>query len=362
MVLFRYFIREYLKYVFGTVIVSSFLFILFDFVHKSTRTFASNQPTTFQILEFYFYSLPFQIVQSLPIASLLASVIVMVIHSRSNEVTMMRAAGMGPLRIGAPLVASGLILSIGSFFLSEFVTPPASERMYYILNVLIEKKSDTELGRGARWMREGNRLVNFGEYDPLKRSLKEVKLIDFNDQFQLESVTTVKEAIYVNGEMEWQGNRMRTVRLSLDGSVLDIEKNNSLALNLPIDPSKLKKERRRPDELSLRELNELIDRGERQGSDVLPEKIAFHVKLAYPFAALVVSLMGLSFGYRSERSSETVRSILLAFGIGISYWFILSATKALGTRGDLSPALAAWLANLFILTITFFSVLRVNRT
>ena len=74
-------------------------------------------------------------------------------------------------------------------------------------------------------------------------------------------------------------------------------------------------------------------------------------KIAYPFAAFVVSLIGLKFGYKSERATETAKGVLLAFFVGISYWFIMSAGRALGLRGNLLPVVAAWMANVVILVL-----------
>jgi lipopolysaccharide export LptBFGC system permease protein LptF len=42
---------------------------------------------------------------------------------------------------------------------------------------------------------------------------------------------------------------------------------------------------------------------------------------------------------------------LTAFGIGISYWFILNAAKALGKRGDLPPFVAGWFADCFVFSV-----------
>ena len=85
--------------------------------------------------------------------------------------------------------------------------------------------------------------------------------------------------------------------------------------------------------------------------DTLGYRVDLQAKLAYPLAALVVSLIGLQFGYKSERTTETARGVVIAFGIGISYWFILSAVKALGKRGDIHPFIAGWFANVFVLAI-----------
>jgi len=46
--------------------------------------------------------------------------------------------------------------------------------------------------------------------------------------------------------------------------------------------------------------------------------------------------------------------VLVAFFIGISYWFIMSAGRALGLRGTIPPVVSAWMANCVILGIISF--------
>jgi lipopolysaccharide export system permease protein len=301
------------------------------------------------------------VLQAVPIASLLASVIAMVILSRGNEITVMRAAGMNPSVIAAPLVVGGLVLSFAAFAVGEFVIPQTSKKVHYIESVLIEKKADGGIDEGVRWVREKNKLFHFKSFDSSNATLKQVSLLYVDSQFRPIKSTHAASAKYSFEQGNWTLSDLKIFKFKRNGSLLSaIEQKSALAF-LPIDPKKLRKERRLPDEMSISELGEKIKIGAGSGKDVLKEKIAWNLKLAYPFAALFVSLIGFKFAYRSERSSEAVRKILMAFLTGISYWFILSAARALGLRGDISPFFAAWAANLFMLSFTAFQFFQVRK-
>jgi LPS export ABC transporter permease LptG len=361
LILFSYVIKEYFRYVVGTVVLCVFLFVLFDFMHKTTRDFAEFQPSGLAIARFYVFQIPFQIVQALPIASLLASVIAMALLSRGNEVTVMRAVGMGPLAIGLPLLAGGALLSTVSFLAGEYLIPATAGRMHYVHDILIKGESDDAIGKGARWIRDKNRFVNFREFDAKAGSLVDLKILEVDPKFRAEKVTKAKLAVYSMAQGNWKLTDVSIAEFAADGMLISEREIDTALAFLPVEPNKLKKERRRPDEMAISELNELIERGELSGKDVLNEKIALYTKWAYPFAAVLVSLMGLRFGYRSERSNETVRNVLLAFLTGLSYWFVLSAARALGTRGDISPLSAAWMANIFISTIIGIQIWSIRR-
>ena len=361
MILFLYVLKEYFRYVVGTVVLCVFLFILFDFMHKTSRDFAEFRPSGIAIAHFYIYQIPFQIVQALPIASLLASVIAMALLSRGNEVTVMRAVGMSPLGIGMPLLAGGAFLSIISFFAGEYVIPRSASRMHHVYDVVIRGQSDVEVGRGLRWIRDKSRFVNFREFNAKAGSVSMLKILEVSEKFRPKTVTKAESAIYSAEQGNWKLLHVSIADFYDDGSLRGERKAESVLAFLPIEPNKLRKERRRPDEMAIDELGELVDQGERSGKDVVNEKIALYTKWAYPLAAALVSLMGLRFGYRSERSNETVRNVLLAFLTGLSYWFVLSAARALGSRGDIGALSAAWMANVFISIIIAIQIWSIRR-
>ena len=146
------------------------------------------------------------------------------------------------------------------------------------------------------------------------------------------------------------------------GNVTRITRKDEMVIKMPVDVHKLQRERRLPSEMSRRELFVRIKGEENSGRDILPLEVDYHLKLAFPFAAIVVSLLGLKFMYSSERSAETARSILLALGVGMSFWFLQNSFLALGRRGNLSPALSAWAANIILLAIVMWDVWRARVT
>ncbi|MCB9229590.1 MAG: LptF/LptG family permease [Deltaproteobacteria bacterium] len=361
MILFRYVLREYLKYVTGTVLLCLFLFILFDFIHKTTNYFARYEPSVDLILRYYVYQIPFQLVQIFPIASLLSSVVVMVLLNRSHEIAAMRAAGMTPLRMAAPLCAGGCLLMLCSFLLGELVVPLTSLKMRFVTEVLIEGGEVFATDKGAHWVRDGDKIFHFQEYDHSLMALSGIRLLSIREPFLPGQSLHAKSARWLGEQKLWRMEGARRLWFDAEGQLIRTDPIGSLEMELPVAPEKLNADRRLPDEMSLAELGERIRHGASLGADVLDLRIAWHVKLAYPLASLLISLIGLSFGYRSERKTEAVRSILLAFAMGISYWFVLSAARALAGAGDLPPFLAGWLANIMIAIVVGLQLWHVHR-
>jgi lipopolysaccharide export system permease protein len=309
----------------------------------------------------YLYQLPLHLSQALPIASLLASVITMVLLSRTNEVTAMRAAGMGPARIGLPLAVGGLVLSGLAYVINERVIPYTSHHLHYVQDVLIEGGQASEVASHTRWQRKGNLIINFRDYDISAQRIMGLNIVEVRSSFRPDRIIEATSAKYSPESKVWDADDIQITYFHEDGTIDYTENRKSLTVRLNVDPKKLMRDRRTPEEMSMRELREMIDRGEKSGADTLAYRVDLQVKLAYPLAAFVVSLIGLNFGYRSERTTETARSVLMAFSVGISYWFVLNAVKALGKRGDLPPMIAGWFADFFIFGIVLFQAWRARR-
>ncbi len=351
MKIFQYCLKEYFKYVVGTVVLTIFLFILFDFIHKTTKYFAEYNPSPGDIFLFYVFQIPNQVVQALPIGSLLGGVISMVLLNRTNEITAMRAVGLGPIQLAKPLIAGGLLVSLISMSLNEFLVPRYAKKVNYIQSIKIEKKGQGEQMGSGKWVRDGNRFIHWKEFDGVNSEILKVQVLIMDLQFNPRMVLESDRAYFDEGLKSWQMSEALVNRIQNDRSLGKSEFLKVYALDLPVEPLKLNEDTRKSNELSLGELKETIFRGERSGANVVPFKMDYQGKFAYPFAALVVSLIGLKFGYKSERTADTAKGVLMAFFVGISYWVILSAGRAMGLRGDLHPFIAAWLPNISVATL-----------
>lgn len=351
MILFRYILGEYFRYVLATLFLVAFLFVLLDVVHNSGGYFAKYNAQTDEIARYYFYRLPFQIIQAVPIGAMLASVVVMVLLERSNEIAAMRASGLGPLDIARPLAVGGLSLTLFAFVVGEKIIPKSSQLAHYIKEVEIEGESALGGNEQRNWLRSGNQLVHYKEYQPQNYTLQGLELVTLGENFLPSLAYHSEWAVYKPESQLWRLQDTDLLRFDSLGQLISQESIAEIHLPLPIDPKKLKIDRRRPDELSLSELSERVISGRNIGEDVLQFQVAWHAKLAFPLAAILISFLGLPLAFRSDRGSNPITSILLAFTIGLSYWVVFSACRALGNAGTLPPFLAGWSANFVLLAL-----------
>jgi lipopolysaccharide export system permease protein len=363
MILYKYMLKAYFKFVFGIVTLSLFLFILFDFIHKSAGSFGSANAKAEFIALYYLLQVPLQMVQLMPLASLLASVVVMILLQRANEITVLRSSGMSIYAIAAPLLLGGMMLTSLVYAMGELVVPVTANKVQYIAQEEIEKgRHNSEIDNKNHWWAIEQGFYHFHDYDFDAQILRGFRVVYVDEDFAPQSILYGEYGIYEPERKSWFFPRVTEVNFLPRGVLATRAVHTDWQLSSPvISPQQMQRERRVGDELSFGELAQAIARNSTLGRDVLELKVAWHVKIAYPLAIMLCSLMGLSFAFRSERTSETVKSILLVISIGISYWFILSACRSLGNFGTIPPFLAGWTANVLLAVYVGAQLLKLRR-
>jgi lipopolysaccharide export system permease protein len=105
-----------------------------------------------------------------------------------------------------------------------------------------------------------------------------------------------------------------------------------------------------PEEFSYAMLREQIASLQAKGVDASESRVDLHLKVALPFASLVLMLVAVPLAARGTRTSSLPAAVALGFVIGFSYFIVLAFARALGQSGAMPPLLAAWAANgIFVL-------------
>ena len=124
-----------------------------------------------------------------------------------------------------------------------------------------------------------------------------------------------------------------------------------MELKIPTDPTGLQKNVTSISEFSASELDKLIKQRKKYGMTISGYDIAYHSKIAFYFASLLISIIGLFFAFKSERSTGMASGIMFAILLGMSYWFSLTFSTMLGNQHVVPVVLAAWLPNIMIVTV-----------
>jgi lipopolysaccharide export system permease protein len=310
------------------------------------------------IARYYLVKTPEFIVLVLPMALLLALLYALTNHSRHNEITAIRAAGVSLWRLCLPYLAVGLLASMAVFWLNEYCVPQSDDAAEQIRNSRSPLPTgapgkDKVLNAGITNARDGRQWV-IGMYDlRTGEMLRPVVVSKLADGSHVE--LRASRAVRLKGIWNFYDALEYKRPAQPDALPLLLLKTNLLAKpEFSETPEQIKSEiqisngsglskAKRADIPIAVILNYLRLHPYPSQGAALYTKLAG--RLAAPWTCFVVVLIAIPFGAGSGRRNVFVgvaSSILICF----AYFVLQQVCLAAGTGGKLPPWMAGWLPNL----------------
>ena len=356
MILFRYISGEFTR----TVLVCATGFVglaLTVDLFEKAGLFLKYNATFAQIFRYGAYRSPEFITWTIPIAAMMGTLLTLVSLSKRNEVTAILAGGISRRRIALPILVISLFLSGFHFLLSEKLVPRANQLARDVLQVEIKKRSPRKLyDRTGRWFYAEGAFIRVGGWD--ENSLKDLLILRPKTDHTNSERIDAPDAHW-NGR-HWVLGKGRKVQFGKDNIQIETSP-PGVRLPLTLKPQDLDTQLRHTDEWSFQELRRIISHRKKLGQDVRRESVELYGKIALPFAALIMSLVSLPFGFRKPRSGSPALGIVTGLGLGFAYWVIMAIGLAIGSGGTLTPFVAAWMPNLLFGSVGVYLALTLDQ-
>lgn len=309
----------------------------------------------------YFIALsPEFFVLALPIALLLSLLYALTHHARHNEITALRAAGVGLGRLCVPYFFVGIIASLILFAVNEMAVPRCAKWAEAILARHVPKleTADTQktFTKVAFRNAPANRFWEIGEYDSAAATMvnPNVRWALPDGSWKLlyaeRAERTNGRWIFFNAQMFAQSGSHGSWTPSLTTNALVMpefdESPRQILSEIKFGDARSFRASRSAD-IPLSEIWEYLKiHPHLEGDDAHWLLTKFHGRLAAPWTCLVVVFIAIPFGAASGRRNLFIGvagSIFICF----AFFVLQSVSLALGYGGHLPGWLAAWLPNLF---------------
>ncbi len=355
----RYILREVISHgLLGGVI---FTFVLFTRdLGKILELVVRDSASAGDVARIFAYTLPNVLIVTIPMAVLVGILLGLSRLASDSEITAMRASGMGALDfVGIVAIVSALALALG-LFNSLYLAPRSTAALLSLEDSLKSSQASFEVEPRVFYEDFKNYVLYIQDVRPAAGASlwHHVFLADLT-QPATPHITTADEAVVVNGAAAT--GDAQTIRLHLlnggqhQTSPSDPNQYNISTFattDLPIETGAQEDARlgHADTPILALPLSELWRLGRAPGNDIPGHpsrsyRIEFNKRFSYPFACLVLMLVGVPLGLSSKRGGKStgfVLTILLVF----VYYFLSSVGVALARNGKLSPFIGVWGANL----------------
>jgi lipopolysaccharide export system permease protein len=383
--LHSYLTREVLLTLGMTVTVFTFVLLLTNLLKEILALLVNHQATFWVVGQAIGLLIPFVMAFALPMGMLTAALLVFGRFSADQELTAARASGLSLMSLITPVLLLSVALSILCALFNMEIGPACRVAYKQMLLHLGFEKSASFIEEDRfvdfpPWMvwvrkRQGDHLQDVKLYqlendkitttitasdglmavDPVDRTLT-VTLTNavFLQRIDTGSSTSAPESSPANAAEDKAPDRASTHWQPVFQELFVTDPPISLK-NAPVESEKPKLS-----DMSFRQLRAEIRDRERQGVDTTPAQVQLHRQIAFSFASLGFTLVGIPLGIRAHRR-ETTAGIAIALVLVLVYYSFIVLAQSWEARSDLAPQLIVWLPNFLFQAIGAVLLWRANR-
>jgi len=358
-ILDKYVLGQFARMVGIGVLAFITIFITLNMVEK-VDDFIDNRVPTITVLQYYAYQVPYIFTLTLPVAVLIASLFTIGQMARTNELVAMRASGVRFARTILPLVAGGLLASLVSIAVGEFVQPQASAAVSKIANTEIKRSpsSQPRIRTDVTYRGKNGLVYSTPEYDTKFHTMKDL-VVEQSQAGRL--ILRINAAKAAWQDSVWVLSDAWVRWFSEDGEV----ERESFIANGPFpalrdNPVDILREQQKPEDMSYRELRRLVLTIRQSGGDASKYRVALAGKIAFPFASLIVVLVGAPLTAHLKRGGLAV-GVGIGLGLAFLYYGMMRGGQAMGDHALLPPILAAWMSNIVFAACGAYLIIKAER-
>ncbi len=345
------------------VLIFVLIFVAGDLLFQAAKLIIQQGIPLSVVTRLFFYRLPEVILLTIPMASLLATLLGMSSLNSSSELIALKSLGIPFMRILRPVFLVSVLIAVTALFLNETFVPMASIAADKLMKYEIMKNQASAVQEKV-FLREEHggelkRVLYIDQLDTNKGIMSGIILNDFEDGI-LSNTITAKSGIYK--DMQWWIEDGRIYTMNDEGEVKLLLRFERQKLALGLSPAQLERSTRKPSDMSAHELWTYIKNADGiGGADLSKLWVMFHLKLAVPWACVIMAVLGAGFGAsRRGRSGGGV-----GFGISVvivfAYYVVMSLCRAFGESGNIPPFVAGWCPNIVFAVLAVYFSLRVDR-
>jgi LPS export ABC transporter permease LptG len=304
------------------------------------------------VMHLLVYRTPQFIYFVIPIAALLSVLVTFGLLSRTSELTVMKACGISLYRVALPVVLLSLLFSAALFALDQEILARANRRANALDDQIRGRPPKTFNPLNRRWVigRDGS-IYHYGFFDARNNTLTSLTVYRLlPGAWRLASQTYAAAA-------EYRGTWTAVKGWTQEFGTGPAKWHAFARQQIPIDaPDYFRTEDTDMELMTVAQLRRAVNELSATGANVVPQEVALHRKLAFPFVTFVMTLLAVPFGVTTGRRG-TLYGIGLGIVLALSYWFLMSVFVAIGKAGLLPPVLAAWTPNIVVSACAIYLLL-----
>lgn len=337
-----YIIRKFLVTFFAAIFFLAILVVIFD-VSEKIDDFVKNEVPLREIaLDYYANFVPFFMNQYAPMFVFLTVIFFTSKMTQDTEVVAMLSSGISFHRIVVPYLISAALIAVMSLVMGMWILPPANA-----VRVEFEQKYNNfrkvKMGHDMHYKLEDDHFVYIESFSAYNNTAYNFTLEDMSGG-KLHSKITAESAQYDTTSGVWH-LRNWIVRDYGEGMTDVVRTGRQMDTTLSLTRDDFFRNRYTIQRLNQRELLQLINTQEERGdASVNMSLIEKHNRMALPFSAFVLTIIGVSLSTKKRRGGMGW-NLAVGTALGFSYILFMQFSEMFVITDTLPPWVAIWMPN-----------------
>ena len=351
MIISRYMMRSIHQGTLLVLLVLVSLGLFFIFVGQLEHVGRGNY-SLLHVVEYVALLVPGKIVEFMPLAVLLGTILSLGSLASNSEIIAMQAAGLSVLQLLRTVLMAAAILAALSFLLADWVVPISETNARDVRSSAINFNPSLRAKKGL-WVKDDNRVIYIKELLP-NGVARSVEIYQLNEQGRLASVIAAHRAIPRAGE--WL---LKQVKQSIiEDQAVRTASYDELVYAGNISFQLLKSLMIEPRQMSISDLYSYIAFLDENNLDTAVESLTFWQKLVAPFTVLIMCVLGLPFVLGSQRQNNTGQRLMLGILLGLTYVVVDRLLIQLGSQVNVNPLVNASSPSLLFLALAVYLLVK----
>ena len=362
-ILVKYLFKDLFLY----FLVSFFFFFMIFFVNQILLTveelLAKSAPFT-DVMRIMVYSLPFIIAQSAPFATLVGFLMSLGGMMSSNEILIFRAAGLSFFKIFTPVVFLGLFISVGSFFVNDYLLPLGTIKYNELMRKIMNSTPSIEL--------ESNSVKHLDTADIVIGNVEGNKVSDIviiDESNNEDRLIVAGPSVLVGAKdegvlMQFDMSEATVLTIQDKKEDYDVLRSARTVMNV-FDSTFLGAWSQSPREMTTYDLTKTLKEMKAENSDN-PSTIRkinlwdmeWHKKFAIPFGSIFFALLAFSMAFLFGKNNGQMIGLFLGIVICVLYWAVQIIGQLLVTKVGLNAFWCIWTPNILVGVFGFIFLTR----
>jgi lipopolysaccharide export system permease protein len=341
--------------IFGVSLLGASVVLFMGRIMRVMQLIITKGVGLIDIGKFCVFMIPYLLMFTVPMAAMIAVLLAFIRLSNDNEIMALKTSGFSVRQLLPPVIGFSLIITLGSLFLSLYITPWGNQSMRQLLIDITKQRADLGI-REQVFNTDFHNLMFFVNRVPSAGApLEGIFVSDERDQ-RLPNIIVAQK-----GRMFFDSQAQRLIFHLINGRVIRLNKELTSLHSVEFENYRIPLElfqfgvqrQKAEDEMYFRELLQTWRQQKYGTQDYNRFAIEVNRRVALPLGGLILTLMALPLGISSQIRGRSVGLIigLISF---LLYYILLTASWRLGMNGALSPSWSPWLPNFFFMVLAAY--------